>query len=960
MTALLRSLHLAPLGNSFSELSGLVSVRDNRLPPDSMSEKVALREAKSLTGSKETQNIPIDYIFFRRFTDGRSSQVAAYILDNSQDQYSNEQIAELHYRVWLSGYAPLLYVEWPTRVDILRCAANADFWDDKRERPKYTPRETIQIVSEISRELDEVKVQRFSAYRLSDGTFWDDPENASWACADKAAHKSLIQAVIEADTSLEGNSNPLMRRLLLLFILAKYLEDRGVFPKNWFNQFHEGATSFRHVLASGNVQAVELMLLSLKEKFNGDIFDVSSKTGIKKSLTHQSLRHFNELLEARTLNRQKHLWALFSFNYIPVQVLSHLYQHFAQKGQGAIFTPPLLVDLMLDYAMPYENITGHETIFDPTCGSGIFLVGAFRRLVHHWQAQNQWSRPGVPQLKKMLKDAVFGAELDSNAAQVAAFNLALAVCDALQPKIIWNHLQFDKLIGSNILVGDVFENIEKIREIADNGFTTILGNPPFKSKLTKAAEQTRSKDKNNIPVPDKQMSYRIAEEAMTLLAPQGHMCLIQTAGFLYNNKARQFLGNFLSTNTVETILDFASIRNLFEGADPKTVAIVARLGEPKPAHEIVHLIFRRTKSVHERIGFELDHYDRHCVPQDTAIEFPFVWKANLLGGGRLAYLSEKFSTYKTLKEHWNTQGWTHGEGFIKGNAPKTGIDERKTADWLTGKAFLPTQGLTNDGIQSTMITKVTEVRFESPRKSERFTPPMFLINEHESLASAFWDKSYLTFLNSFVSVNAPSAETEKLKQFSEKFNENKNILRAFCLLRSSRSLVGKSTSILKADIDTLPWPNENGNFDLSFWEKTLLDDILIHTSKLIQVGQNAPVLTESVNEKVFNEYATLFTKLLGSIYKNLIPGKTGCFGGLAYQAFYFGKHSELDWPDDWSEKLAGIVHKEHSAIYTSRVVRFYEENTFIIVKPDRLRYWIPSTAIWDADETLSDMSQQGF
>jgi hypothetical protein len=45
---------------------------------------------------------------------------------------------------------------------------------------------------------------------------------------------------------------------------------------------------------------------------------------------------------------------------------------------------------------------------------------------------------------------------------------------------------------------------------------------------------------------------------------------------------------------------------------------------------------------------------------------------------------------------------------------------------------------------------------------------------------------------------------------------------------------------------------------------------------------------------------------------------------------------------------------------TASVLRFYELNTIIIVKPDRLRYWIPSTALCDADETLVDLQRQGY
>lgn len=953
MSALLQSLQLAPSKRGKVELSGLVSVKDESLLPCSIAEKVAQREAALLEGSKETKNIPIDFVFFRRFADERSSQVAAYVLDNSAEMYTNEQIAELHYRVWLSGKAPLLYVEWATRVDILKCAAEPVFWDKETKRAEYRASATLETASDVSRLLDQALSKRFSAYRLSDGTFWDDPENADLACADKAAHRSLIQAVVDADKALKGAENPLMRRMLLLFILAKYLEDRGVFPKRWFSDFHSGATTFLGVLASGETATVRRMLNTLKEKFNGDIFDVSS--GIEESLTRDSLVHFTDLLEARTLNRQMYLWRQFSFNYIPVDVLSHLYQHFAQEGNGAIFTPPFVADLMLDHAMPYAQITGRETIFDPTCGSGIFLVGAFRRLVHHWQSENEWARPGVGRLKTILKTSIFGAEFDPSAAHVAAFNLALAVCDALQPNIIWRQLKFDKLIGENILVGDVFENLEEIRKVANCGFTTILGNPPFLSKLTHAALSTRRKDKKKIRIPDGQMSYRIAEEAMALLVQEGCMCLIQTAGFLYNANSRGFLVDFISSNMVETILDFVSIRNLFENADAKTIVVVARARVPNADHEIVHHTFRRTKSVHERIGFELDHYDRHLVPQVAAKQFPSVWKANLLGGGRLEHLSQKLSSYRTLGEYWDEQGWTHGEGFIVGTNSK-----RKLDNWLPGKPRLPTAALAKDGIRKELIDVVQETKFSAPRTPQRFTSPMFLIRENESLPTAFWNDGYLTFLDKIVSVNAPQADAQKLRRFSKAFDRNKRIIRSFCLLKSSQALIGKSTAILKRDIEDIPWPKDDGSFDLAWWEHILLDDILTHISQLIQIGQNSSVIREAVSEAGLRSYASLFIKLLGSVYDNLRSGKSGCFDGLAYQAFYFGKQCDLDWPDDWGDRLANVVHKSDSSIRTSRIVRFYGANTIIIVKPDRCRQWIPSTAIRDADETLIELHQQGF
>jgi len=42
------------------------------------------------------------------------------------------------------------------------------------------------------------------------------------------------------------------------------------------------------------------------------------------------------------------------------------------------------------------------------------------------------------------------------------------------------------------------------------------------------------------------------------------------------------------------------------------------------------------------------------------------------------------------------------------------------------------------------------------------------------------------------------------------------------------------------------------------------------------------------------------------------------------------------------------------------VVRYYDANVILIVKPDRLRYWIRSTAIRDADDTLIDLRDQAW
>jgi hypothetical protein len=484
-----------------------------------------------------------------------------------------------------------------------------------------------------------------------------------------------------------------------------------------------------------------------------------------------------------------------------------------------------------------------------------------------------------------------------------------------------------------------------------------VGNPPFCSKLTPAAERTRRAEWKGISIPDGNIAYRVTEECMELLASSGRLGLLQPSGFLYNTKSRPFAAAFLQSRKVDAVLDFVSIRNLFESADTKAVALVVAREKAEDDHEIRHLTFRRTKSVHDRLGFELDHYDLHRVPQHVAVSSPWVWKTNLLGGGRLVNLAAKVMNWPTLKDYLTAKGWTHGEGFIVGENQ----DRKSPCEWLKHQPFLPSHGLTAKGVNQAAITTVSDWNVVYSPKPERFAAPMFLIWKNEALNSGVWLTGTLTFKHRIISINAPPEEQDELARFAKIFQEFGTIFRVFCLLKSTESLIGKSTSILKRDIEQLPWPGKEGFQELSWWEELLLTDASDAYAPLIRVGQNAQVITETVNPRKLQDYARVFVRLLGSVYSTLQSGRCGLADGMAYQAFTFGKTSELDWPDDWSDHLRRLLFRHDSAaLRTHRIVRFYEGNTLIIVKPDRMRNWIPSTAIRDADETLVDLLKQGF
>ena len=120
-----------------------------------------------------------------------------------------------------------------------------------------------------------------------------------------------------------------------------------------------------------------------------------------------------------------------------------------------------LVRLMLDEALSWERLEQlhqqNEIILDPACGSGVFLVEAYKRLVLHWRSRNGWERPSTGVLKGLLKK-VHGVDVEKGAIELAAFSLCFALCDALEPETVRKSIRlFPALEGKTLHHSCFFE-----------------------------------------------------------------------------------------------------------------------------------------------------------------------------------------------------------------------------------------------------------------------------------------------------------------------------------------------------------------------------------------------------------------------------------------------------------------------------------------------------------------------
>jgi hypothetical protein len=936
-------------GNSEGEpVDGLVPVegyRHDQRPP----EETAIMEKAQAYGAHA--------VFFEASRHGKPAVAQAFIFvsDGPDDDHL---FAELHKRLWSWGGVPLLYRKTRGLIQLFRCAHKPDFISPKGE-VVCSPFRVLDTAAKISDD------PWWDASRLRNGTIWDDPSACkAMLSASKAAHKQLIDAVRELNTQLNEEAvlrKHLRRKLLILSLLIAYLEERNVLLPDYFGEFQRGATRFFEILANG--EALVRLLADLEDRFNGNVFALDDADRELLRGSNQLVR-FASLVEGRKeLNGQLTLWQLYSFKDLPVELISHIYQIFLTDSDSSVYTPPFLVRLMLDEALSWARIDrlhqNNEVILDPACGSGIFLVEAYKRLVLHWRSRNDWKMPGKAVLKGLLSK-VHGIDVEQGAVELAAFSLYLALCDALEPEAIRSSIRlFPQLAGKTLHNSCFFD--AKSKGLVRESVGAIVGNPPFESKLTTPGAENSYEcyqTKHGL-LPDKQLAYLFLHEAMQMIAEGGVLSMLQQYSFLYNQHSLEFRRRFMKQWDVREILDFISVRGLFQkgDADTKVIVVVAEAVSPSVDRRILHATFRRSGRVDAEQGFDIDYYDLHWLPRQVALKNDRIWRTDLLGGGRVLALADRLKEMRTLKEYAQHQGWDCGEGFIEGKKGK-----RVAAKHITGKNFVPSVALSNGSLDRTKITKVKATHFKSAYTKKRFTPPMLLIREHMSIPHCLWTETYLTYTQQIVGFCGRKEDTQKLNELSIWLSKSRAALQAQIALTSPGLFIQKATSIQADDIFSMPYP-ENGVLDLSANEQILVDDIVDYYCELIRLGTGS-VAMKANGFAALADFTDVFTRQINAVYKKntLQALEPHVWPGVICQPFVFG-NAKVDWSgaDALKDKVDALLHdKTGETLRVTRIAYIHDSNFIFLLKPDQLRYWLRSVALRDADETLSDLRRQGF
>lgn len=896
-------------------------------------------------------------VLFEAQRHGRAPVAQAFVF-SAEDHSDDLAFAELHKRLWSWGGVPLLYRAGPGFIQLFRCVHGPDFVG-ANAAPVCNPIRTLKIGAEIAAQ--EIW---WDLDRIHNGAIWDDPDACDlMLSATKSAHRKLVAGVRALALQLSNSElldARLRRRLLILSLLIAYLEERLVLLPEDFERALPGARHFFEVL--GNGPALVKLLEALEERFNGHVFRLTDGERTALGASAELVRYARLVQGYDDEAGQIGFWRLYSFRDLPVELISNIYQLFVKDAASSIYTPPALVRLMLEEVLSWDRIdslmAGDGVILDPACGSGVFLVEAYKRLVLHWRSKNDWARPGVDELRKLLV-RVHGVDLEEGAVELAAFSLCLSLCDALEPKEIRGSVKlFPKLAGETLHHSCFFD--AKQRQLFTAPVAVVIGNPPFESVLTTegAKRSAAAYAKAHGALADNQLAYLFLHDAMDMLVEHGVLAMVEPSGFLYNQNALAFRRTFLKRWRVRELLDFVSVRGMFKkgNADPKIVVVIAEADRPTDASRLLHAVFRRNGRATAEQGFDIDYYDLYWIQNSDAEQSRDIWRANLLGGGRVRDLIERLRSYPTLGDHATARGWDAGEGYFGGEK-----NASSNVAHLIGKPLLPTRALRAAGIDRSAITTVPKAGIKDPKSESRFKPPMLLLKEHQDLYLDIWSDSYLVFKNEIVGFSAPG-QLASLRAAADWLTEERIVLQAYVAGISSRLYTQRATSIFSADIFALPFPDD-GQLDLSANERIVAEDIVEHQRDFIRLGADAKIM-QRVPAAALSSFDDVLTSQINQVYSRnpLRALSAHQWAGAVCKAYAFGD-GVVDWSgaDELREKLDGLLReRRRSGLTITRIIRLYDKDFVFLLKPDRHRFWTRSIALRDADDVLADLRAQGF
>lgn len=658
-------------------------------------------------------------------------------------------------QIWNMARPPLLFLASPGELAVYNLnrgpARDPDDWEATLQNRQLKTAETI---AEVSEELQKYSREQIETGKLFEDEYFGDDERADKALI--ADLQTIRNKLLDSGIKEAKYAHSLIGRSIFI----RYLEDRGILEESYFKKIARGKSGWQKILnerlSSSFVDselAERLYLRVLRSKeftyalfnqlskdFNGDMFpDIEEE---QKNVNQSHLSMLQDFFCGNADGQQLFFFA-YKFNIIPIELISSIYEEFYNTGKsntgnnGSHYTPPALVEFLLGQVLSSECLDKKPKILDPACGSGIFLVESFRRIVRHKVWSQNGKRLSDIQLRKILREQISGIDINGEAVRIAAFSLYLAFLHYQRPPDILEQIKQGKTLPNLkyeqehrkrrseqhydiLLEANSFEVESKVihddilSKFTESCADVIVGNPPWGSPGNKEEEresrmamdvalQWCEKQEPKLPIGGREWSQAFIHKAINLLRDDGQAALLVSSGVLFKSheKSQAFRKKWLTTTTLHSIVNFAHVRDVFfkgkarqSGAQSPFIAVYFTKQEPDYDASFKYWSAKKTAIVKGTQSVVLGSADLKQLKQDDVYSNDNLWKIYWWASHRDANL------IKTLRT---------GTPFIK-----LVINQRK----LSRNDFR--QGFTPGSAKETTESKLRDYRVFPTRKFMRY------------------------------------------------------------------------------------------------------------------------------------------------------------------------------------------------------------------------------------------------
>ncbi|HVZ18094.1 MAG TPA: N-6 DNA methylase [Terriglobales bacterium] len=737
-----------------------------------------------------------------------------------EDEPAPERLDRVHRILWNQGLMSLLLV---VRDDELLAYSLVHRPIARNPNQKGDPRliETMRLVD------DALKLRELIDSAES-GRFW--LEHDSHFDPAQRVDTVLLNNLIAAFAALKDDLGPDgAQALLMQSMFIAYLEDRKIVRTERFQEVsNKACASFEEILNSRSTSPFEALFAWLKKAFNVDVFLATcafelgkTKPPKVKAVHLKVLADFRHGKVEMTTGQLRFLG--YDFEFMPITLISAVYDRFLNEereqknADGAYYTPMFLADFAVNQI--WDELTDAQrkkgVLFDPACGSGIFLVRLFQRLVAaHCLAAGK--RFATWKELSAIVQRLHGADINAAAVRVAAFSLYIALLEYSNPR------DLDVLIEKGKLLPTLFGHTLRCEDFFgtpdDRRYDAVVGNPPWKGRAGQKTTAQAWADAQRLPHPAKDIAWCFVWKSLRVVRTDGLVALLLPAmGTLHNVGSSRALELFFQKARVHRIVNLSDLCfQLFDRASRPTVLALyhPQTDEGQP-YRFEYWVPKADLNLRLKRTMTLSRADRVHLRSDQVQNDPAVFKRKLWARSPDERLLQFIKTMPPLslfivqgddngRGASRTKSWAIGQGFQPAHETTKGSTTTSAAvrrfPYFAAKDFRPI-ALPRVDSKPWRTSKVRRAGFTAGFTGPHILIPQGLERSSPRLRAAYTEQS-LCFEHSLQAIVFPDAERKTAKLLTAVLNSS---LAAWFYLHETANIGTDRAKILQNELLKLPF-----------------------------------------------------------------------------------------------------------------------------------------------------------